>query len=79
LPPAGTETFFCGYPGKQEKALCCTMPIQSSYVSGYLKDEVAAEGLVRNLPGHSQFLDMAALVDGEMVNYSTISSQILHP
>jgi uncharacterized protein len=47
--------------------------LQSSYVSGYLKDEIAAEGLVRNLPGYSQFLNMAALSDGEMVNYTTIA------
>ena len=47
--------------------------IQSAYVSGYLKDEIAAEGLVRNLPGYSQFLNMAALSDGEMVNFSTIA------
>lgn len=47
--------------------------IQSSYVSGYLKDEIAAEGLVRNLPGYSRFLNMAALSDAGMVNYSTIA------
>jgi predicted AAA+ superfamily ATPase len=47
--------------------------IQSAYVSGYLKDEIAAEGLVRNLPGYSQFLNMAALSDSEVVNYSTIA------
>jgi len=50
--------------------------IQSSYVSGYLKDEIAAEGYVRNLPGYSQFLNMAALSDGEMVNFSTIARDI---
>jgi uncharacterized protein len=47
--------------------------VHSAYVSGYLKDEIAAEALVRNLPGYSQFLNMAALSDGEMVNYSTIA------
>lgn len=45
----------------------------NSYVSGYLKEEIAAEGLVRRLPVYSEFLAMAALSDGEPVNYSTIA------
>ena len=40
----------------------------------YLKEEVAAEGLVRNLPAFSGFLDAAALCDGEMINFSNIAS-----
>ena len=34
---------------------------------------MAAEGLVRNLPVFSRFLDAAALSDGELVNFSTIA------
>ena len=45
------------------------------YVADYLKEEVAAEGLVRNLPAFSGFLDAAALSDGEMVNFSNIASE----
>ena len=45
-----------------------------AYVSDYLKEEVAAEGLVRNLPAFARFLDAAALCDGEMVNFSNIAS-----
>ncbi|MBS1258345.1 MAG: hypothetical protein MAG551_01403 [Candidatus Scalindua arabica] len=45
----------------------------NNYVSQYLKDEVAAEGLVRRLPSFSQFLNMASLSDCELVNYSTIA------
>jgi len=45
----------------------------NSYVADYLKEEVAAEGLVRNLPVYSNFLNMAALSDTEVVNFSTIS------
>lgn len=45
----------------------------NSYVGDYLKEEVAAEGLVRNLPVFSRFLSVAALSDAEMVNYSTIA------
>jgi len=45
----------------------------NSYVADYLKEEVAAEGLVRNLPVYSEFLNMAALADTELVNFSTIA------
>jgi predicted AAA+ superfamily ATPase len=45
----------------------------SAYVGDYLKEEVAAEGLVRNLPAFSTFLSVAALSDAEIVNFSTIA------
>jgi predicted AAA+ superfamily ATPase len=45
----------------------------SAYVGDYLKEEVAAEGLVRNLPAFSTFLTVAALSDAELVNFSTIA------
>ncbi|MBM4352213.1 MAG: ATP-binding protein [Deltaproteobacteria bacterium] len=44
-----------------------------SYVADYLKEEIAAEGLVRKLPVFSHFLDVAALSDCEPVNFSTIA------
>jgi predicted AAA+ superfamily ATPase len=44
-----------------------------AYVADYLKEEIAAEGLVRNLPAFSQFLNAAALSDAELVNSSTIA------
>jgi predicted AAA+ superfamily ATPase len=44
-----------------------------SYVADYLKEEVAAEGLVRNLPIFSRFLDVAALSDGDLVNFANIA------
>lgn len=44
-----------------------------AYVDDYLKEEVMAEGLTRNLPAFSDFLTAAALADGQLVNYSTIS------
>lgn len=43
-----------------------------SYIADYLKEEIAAEGLVRNLPAFSEFLDVAALSDTEPVNFSNI-------
>jgi uncharacterized protein len=44
-----------------------------SYVADYLKEEIAAEGVVRALPVFSEFLDLAALSDTQLVNYSTIA------
>jgi predicted AAA+ superfamily ATPase len=46
-----------------------------AYVADYLKEEIAAEGLVRNLPIFSDFLDAAALCDGEIVNFSNIARE----
>jgi predicted AAA+ superfamily ATPase len=45
----------------------------NAYVADYLKEEVAAEGLVRHLPVYSEFLNVAALSDTELVNFSTIA------
>ena len=46
-----------------------------AYVADYLKEEVAAEGLVRNLPVFSEFLNTAALSDAEIVNFSNIARE----
>jgi predicted AAA+ superfamily ATPase len=45
----------------------------ASYAGDYLKEEVAAEGLVRNLPVFSAFLGAAALSDGGLVNFANIA------
>ena len=46
---------------------------QQAYISVYLKEEVAAEALVRRLASFSRFMEVAALTDGEIVNYSNIA------
>jgi uncharacterized protein len=46
-----------------------------SYVSDYLKEEIAAEGLVRNLAAFSDFLSAAALSDAEIVNFANVSQE----
>lgn len=46
-----------------------------AYVDDYLKEEVAAEGLVRNLPAFSNFLWAAALADTELVNYTNVARE----
>ena len=45
-----------------------------AYVANYLREEVAAEGLVRNLPAFSGFLNAAALCDGELINFSNVAA-----
>ena len=44
-----------------------------AYSADYLKEEIAAEGLVRNLAAFSGFLDAAALSDTEPVNFSNVA------
>ena len=44
-----------------------------AYVSQYIKEEIAAEGLARNLPVFGEFLPLAALSDAEVLNYTTIA------
>ena len=46
-----------------------------AYIADYLREEIAAEGLVRNLPAFAGFLDAAALGDGAMVNCSKIARE----
>lgn len=46
-----------------------------SYVNDYLKEEIAAEALVRNLPAFSHFLASAALSDTELINYASIARE----
>lgn len=44
-----------------------------AYISVYLKEEIAAEALVRRLPSFTRFMEVAALTNGEMVNYSNVA------
>jgi predicted AAA+ superfamily ATPase len=44
-----------------------------AYVETYLKEEIRAEALVRNLPGFVRFLPVAALFHGQVVNTSNIA------
>jgi predicted AAA+ superfamily ATPase len=50
-------------------------PLLEAYVGDFLKEEIAAEGLVRNLPVFSGFLDAASLGDGEIVNFSNLARE----
>ncbi len=45
----------------------------ASYVDRYLTEEIAAEGLSRNLPGFARFLQTAAVTNAQMLNYSNVA------
>ncbi len=44
-----------------------------SYVQTYLKEEIQAEAIVRNLAGFSRFLPVAALLHGQTMNLSNLA------
>lgn len=44
-----------------------------AYCGNYLKEEISAEAIVRNIPAFSRFLTVAGLCNGRMINYSNIS------
>jgi len=50
-------------------------PRVRSYVGDYLREEIAAEGLVRRLPAFADFLRIAAIGDTEPVSYSNIARE----
>jgi predicted AAA+ superfamily ATPase len=43
-----------------------------AYVRTYLHEEIQAEGLVRRLPAFTRFLTMAALTNGQMLNFAKL-------
>ena len=45
----------------------------NAYVSVYLIDEIKNEGLVRNLVGFAAFLEVAAINNGEMLNFTNMA------
>ena len=45
----------------------------ASYVDRYLTEEIAAEGLARNLPGFARFLQTAAVTNAQMLNHSNVA------
>ncbi len=47
-----------------------------AYVDLYLKEEIQAEALVRNLPSFTRFLKLAALASSEQINYANIASDV---
>lgn len=46
----------------------------SAYIGNYLRDEIVEEARIRNVGTFQRFLEVAALTNGEIVNYSNIAS-----
>lgn len=49
--------------------------LRSAYIGSYLREEIAAEAAVRNLPAFGRFLEIAALSNGEMIVYQNIARE----
>ena len=45
----------------------------SAYIDVYLKEEIKEEALVRNLSAFQRFLEVAAISNGEIINYNNIA------
>lgn len=50
-----------------------------SYAGDYLKQEIAAEGMTRNVPAFSRFMEVAALCNGRMINFTEIGNDAQVP
>ncbi|MBW2368948.1 MAG: ATP-binding protein [Deltaproteobacteria bacterium] len=52
-------------------------PIQDlrAYVADYLKEEIAAEAIVQNIPAFAEFLRVASLTSGELLNYTNVGRE----
>lgn len=59
------------YATSEEKAL-----FLNSYVRTYLKEEVLVEQLVRNVNGFRAFLEVAAQMSGNILNFSKIAREV---
>jgi predicted AAA+ superfamily ATPase len=46
-----------------------------SYIGDYLKEEIAAEALTRNIPTFAKFLEAAAFSNGEVISFTNISRE----
>lgn len=50
-------------------------PLLRAYIGDYLKEEIAAEALTRNIPAFARFLEAAAFSNGEVVNFTNIAQE----
>lgn len=67
---------FGSLPAIHEKSNEEKIDILKTYTDTYLREEIQAEGLVRNLGGFSRFLDMVAAQCGELINYTNMSREV---
>ncbi len=54
-----------------------TDPIQElrSYIADYLKEEIAAEAVVQNIPAFAEFLRVCAITNAELLNYTNVARE----
>jgi len=57
------------YWGEDEAA-----EVLGTYAEVYLREEIAAEALAKNLGSYARFLDVMAVASGQWINYSKLSS-----
>ena len=50
-----------------------------AYAGNYLREEIAAEAIVRNVPAFSRFLTVAGLCNGKIINYTNIANDAQVP
>ena len=52
-------------------------PLQElrAYVANYLREEIISEAAVQNIPAFSEFLRVAALTSGELLNYTNVARE----
>ncbi len=50
-----------------------------SHVGAYLREEIAAEGLTRNVPAFARFLEVAAACSGKMINKTEVANDAKVP
>jgi predicted AAA+ superfamily ATPase len=47
-----------------------------AYTADYLREEIAAEALVQNIPAFSDFLRVAAISSSELLNYANVAREV---
>jgi predicted AAA+ superfamily ATPase len=52
-------------------------PVQDlrAYIADYLKEEIASEAVTQNIPTFSEFLRIASLTSGELLNYTNVGRE----
>ncbi|MBN8246560.1 MAG: ATP-binding protein [Verrucomicrobia bacterium] len=79
-PPSGWPDFSverCVLAGMLPAHVLTDHPVEElrAYVADYLREEIASEALVRNLPGFSEFLRVAAITSSELLNYANVARE----
>lgn len=63
--------------GLMPSHLLSTEPLQDlrAYVADYLKEEIAAEAITQNIPSFAEFLHVASVTSGEILNYTNVGRE----